>query len=98
VSTEEQQGNAIDLLAQLCERQGELSTAAHVAVMEAFNSCVELTPAVLYDGPRSADSIAALLWRSARTLEQLSRTLEPPCLRVTYAAAQALVELAISER
>jgi hypothetical protein len=97
MSTEEQHGNAMDLLAQLCERQGELSTAAHLAVKEAFNSCVEVTSAVLSNEP-GAGPIATLLWRSARALEQLSRTSEPPCLRVTYSAAQALVELAISER
>ena len=98
MTTDEQQGNVIDLLAQICERQAELSTAAHLAVMEAYNSCVELTPAVLFEGPCPADPIDTLLWRTREALGQLSRTSEPPRLRVTYAAAQALVELAISER
>ena len=98
MTTHEQQGSVIDLLAQICERQAELSTAAHLAVMEAFNSCVELTPAALIDGPCSADPIDTLLWRTTEALGQLSRTSEPPSLRVTYAAAQALVELATSER
>jgi hypothetical protein len=98
VSIDEAQGNAIELLAELCERQAELSTAAHIAVMEAFNRCVEISPAPLVDGPGFLDPVESLLWRTAEALRQLSRATGTLGLYVTYATAQALVEQAISER
>jgi hypothetical protein len=89
---------ALELLGQLCERQAELSDPAHVAVMEAFNACVDNAPAPpLFYGSSPDDSIGALLRRTSEALGVLAASEVQLGVHLRYAEARTLIDLAISE-
>ena len=86
--------HALDLFAQVSERQMELSTPAHLAVMQAFNVCAELATDRPVCGAPSTDPIKDLLRQTSEVLLELSRRTGEPGLYLRYFEACALLDLA----
>lgn len=85
------------LLVSLCERQEELSTAAHLRVMEAFNTFMEATYATPMVGPTVPGPLAELLQQSRVGLRELSDRAPDLPRAVMYTHAEEQLRAAVGE-
>ena len=98
MSTNALQADALELLAQISERQKELSLPAHLAVMEAFNLCAEgAADQPVFSTPRSADPIQTMLHRASKVLLELAQVGGDLGSHLRCFDAHVLLEVAIRE-
>ncbi len=85
-------GQAVELLTELCERQRELSTEAHFAVMEAFNQvCERVDVPIPMRMSAPVRPTAELLSRTARMFGELAHPVTTPAEQGDLSLVAALL-------